>query len=78
MSDPVGNPEARFSRAEARDVTDSLNHDDPTDVIDASRYLDDFLNIDYPYFEGMADQIYPPDVQLNKTNTTDTEAPFLD
>ena len=25
-----------------------------------SRYLDDLLNIDNPYFEGMVNQIYPP------------------
>ena len=42
-----------------------------------SRYLEDFLNIDYPYFEGMFTQIYPTELQLNKVNSTDTEAPFL-
>ena len=42
-----------------------------------SRYLDDFLNIDNPYFEGMVNQIYQPEVQLNKAYTSDTEAPFL-
>ena len=41
-------------------------------------YLDDLLNIDNPYFEGMVNQIYPSELKLNKTNTTDTEAPFLD
>ena len=25
-----------------------------------SRYLDDLVNIDYPYFDGMVSQIYPP------------------
>ena len=43
-----------------------------------SRYLDDLLNIDNPYFEGMVYQIYPPELQLNKANISDTEAPFLD
>ena len=43
-----------------------------------SRYLDDFLNIGNPYFEGMVNRIYPPELQLNKANTSDTEAPFLD
>ena len=43
-----------------------------------SRYLDDLLNIDSPYFEGMVNRIYPPELQLNKANTSDTEAPFLD
>ena len=42
------------------------------------RYLDDLLNIYNPYFEGMVNLIYPPEVQLNKANTSDTEAPFLD
>ena len=40
-----------------RDFMDSLNHDNQADVIEAfnstSRYLDDLLNIDNPYFEGM-------------------------
>ena len=43
-----------------------------------SRYLDDLLNIDNPYFEGMVNHIYPPELHLNKANTSDTEAPFLD
>ena len=50
------------------------------DVIEAfnstSRYLDDLLNIDNPYFEGMVYKIYPPELQLNKANTTDAKAPF--
>ena len=37
-----------------------------------------YFNIDNPYFEGMVNQIYPPELQLNKANTSDTEAPFLD
>ena len=43
-----------------------------------SRYLDDFLNIDNPYFEGMVNRIYPSELQLTEANTSDTEAPFLD
>ena len=42
------------------------------------RYLDALLNIDNPYFQSMVNQIYPPELQLNKANTTDIEAPFLD
>ena len=65
-----------------RDFMDSLNHDNQADVIEAfhsaSRYLGDLLNIDNPYFEGMVKQIYPPELQLNQANNTDTEAPFLD
>ena len=37
-----------------------------------------FLNIDNPYFEGMVNQINPSELQLNKANTSDTDAPFLD
>ena len=52
------------------------------DIIEAfnstSRYLDDLLNIDNPCFEGMVNQIYPPELQLNIANVSDTEAPFLD
>ena len=59
-----------------------LSCDNQADVIKAfnstSRYLDDRLNIDNPYFEGMVNQIYPSELQLNKANTSDTEAPFLD
>ena len=65
-----------------RDFIDSLNHDNQADVIESfnstSRYLDDLLNTDNPYFEGMVNQIYPPELQLNKANISDTEAPFLD
>ena len=28
--------------------------------------VDDLLNIDDPYFEGMVSQIYPAEMQLNK------------
>ena len=60
----------------------ALSSDNQVDVIKAfnsmSRYLDDLLSIDNPYFEGMVNQIYPPELQLNKAKTSDTEAPFLD
>ena len=50
------------------------------DIIEAfnstSRYLDDLLNIDNPYFEQMVGQIYPTELQLNKANSSDTEAQF--
>ena len=71
-----------FLYCHERDFMDSLNHDNQADVIEAfnstSRYLDDFLNIDNPYFDGMVNQIYPSELQLNKANISDTEAPFLD
>ena len=65
-----------------RDFMNTLSSENQADVIKAfkltSRYLDDLLNIDNPYFEGMVNQIYPPELQINKDNTSDTEAPFLD
>ena len=60
----------------------SLSDNNQTDIIEAfnstSRYLDDLLNIDNPYFEQMVGQIYPTELQLNKANSSETEAPFLD
>ena len=60
----------------------SLSGDTQADIIEAfnlpSRYLDDLLNIDNPYFEGMVSQIYFAELQLNKANTSHTETPYLD
>ena len=44
------------------------------------------MNIDNTYFDGLISQIYPPlppppsttELQLNKANSSDTEAAFLD
>ena len=56
------------------DFMTSLSDVKQADIIEAfkstSRYLDDLLNIDSSYFEGMVNRIYPPD-------TSDNEAPFL-
>ena len=40
--------------------------------------MDDILNINNVYFDNMVSQIYPSELQLNKANTSDTEAAFLD
>ena len=40
--------------------------------------MDDVLNINNVYFDNMVGQIYPSELQLNKANTSDTEAAFLD
>ena len=37
-----------------------------------------FLNISNIYFDNMVSQIYPSELQLNKANTSDTEALFWD
>ena len=59
-----------------------LYDDNHADIIEAfnstSRYLVDLLNIDNPYFEGMVNQIYPPELQLNKANASDTDFLILD
>ena len=60
----------------------SLSVENQSEIIEAcssiSRYLDDLLNIDNTYFDGLINQIYPPELQLNKANSSDTEAAFLD
>ena len=61
-----------------RDFMTSLSDVKQPEIIEAfkstSRYLD-ILNIDNPYFEGMVSRMYPPGLQLNKANTSDTEVP---
>ena len=59
----------------------SLSGDKQADIIDAfntSRYLDDIFNIKNVYLDNIVSQIYPSELQLNKTNTSNTEATFLD
>ena len=60
----------------------SLSDYKQADVIDAfnttSRYLDGILNINIVYCDNMVSQIYPSELQLNKANTSDTEATSLD
>ena len=64
-----------------RDFMKDLSSDNQADVIKAfnstSRYLDNLLNIDNSYFEEMFNQIYPSELQLNKANTSDTDALFF-
>ena len=60
----------------------SLSEDNQSDVIEAlnstSRYLDDLSNIDNNFFDSIVNRIYLSELQLNKTNLSDTEASFLD
>ena len=62
-----------FSYCYERDFMLSLSDNNQTDIIEAfnstSRYLDDLLNIDNPYFEQIVGQIYPTELQLNKANS---------
>ena len=59
----------------------SLSRENQADIIEAfnsmSRYLDDLLNIDNIYFDQMVDHINPTELQLDRANSSDTEAPFL-
>ena len=65
-----------------RDFMKSLSLENQADIIEAfnstPRYLDDLLNIDNIYFDQMVDRIYPTELQLNRANSSDTEAPFSD
>ena len=59
----------------------SFSDSNQTEVIEAfnynSRYLDDQLNFEYPYFKQMVGQINSTELQLKKSNSFDTEAPFF-
>ena len=50
----------------------SLSDNYQADVVEAfdstSKYLDNLLNIDNPYFAQIANQIYPTELQLNMAN----------
>ena len=60
----------------------SHSDDKQANIIDAfyttSRYFDTILNINNVYVDIMVSHIYPLELQLNKANTSDTEAAFLD
>ena len=60
----------------------SLSDNKQADITDAfnttSRYVDDVFNFGNVYFDNMVSQIYSSELQLNKANTSDTEAAFLD
>ena len=64
-----------------RDFMKSLSDDKQADIIGAfnttSRYLDDILNINDVNFDNIASQISPSELQLNKANTSDTKAAFV-
>ena len=59
----------------------SLSRENQADIIEAfnytSRYFDDLLNIDNIHFEHIVDRIYPAELQSNKDNSSDTEAPVF-
>ena len=64
-----------------RDFIVSLSEEYQFEVIEAfnstSRYFDDLLNIDNNFFGRLISQTYPSELHLNRTNSSETEAPFL-
>ena len=64
-----------------RDFMLSLSVVKDAEIIQAlkstSIYLDDILNVDNLYFEGMAVRIYPLDLQLHKAHASYTEDKLL-
>ena len=56
----------------------SLSEEKHSEVIETlsstSTYLDNLLNINNKYFDGLISQIYPSELQLNKA---ETKAPFF-
>jgi hypothetical protein len=43
-----------------------------------SRYLDDILTMTNPYFDQLVSKIYPSELKLNKTNSSDVITSFID
>ena len=58
----------------------SLSKEKQSEVIEAfsstSRYLDYLLNIDN--IDGLISQIYPSELQVNRANSSEIEAPLLE
>ena len=59
-----------------------LSGENQAEIIEAfnsmSRYLDDLLNSDNTYLNGMVNRMYPSELQINKANSSHTEISFLD
>ena len=60
----------------------SLSDNNQADIVEAfnstSRHQGDLLKNENPYFEQMVSQIYPTERQLDKANSFDSKAPFLE
>ena len=60
----------------------SLSVENQSEIIEAfsstSRYLDDLLNIDNTYFDGLITQIYTPPPPPPSSHSSDSDAAFLD
>ena len=56
----------------------SLPEDKQVDIADAFNTTSSVLDINTIYFSSVVSRMYPAELQLNKANTSDTEASFLD
>ena len=58
----------------------SLSKEKQSEVVEAfsstSRYFNELLNIANKFFDGLISQSYPSELQLNKANSSKTEARF--
>ena len=65
----------------AREFMTSLSGVGRAEVVEAFRSASGcfggLLGVDNPCFEGVVNRICPPELQLSRANTSDTEAPFL-
>ena len=65
-----------------KEIHDALSEDKQSQDIKAfsstSIYLDEFLNIDNKYFDGLISVIYPSELQINRAIFSETDALFLD
>ena len=55
-----------------------ISRENQADITEVSRCRHDLLNIDNIYFEHTVNRIYLSELQLNKANSSNTEAPVLD
>ena len=60
-------------------VSEEKKHSESIEAFNStSRYLDDLLNIDNNFFYSKVNHIYPSELQLNKSNVSDTRPHFLE
>ena len=67
-----------FVMREISDFMKSLSRESQAYIIEVfiSRYLDDLLNINNVHVEQMVDRICLAEFELNRANSSDTEARF--
>ena len=72
----------KHNQSYERNLMLPLSKHNQSNVIEAfnstSRYLDGLLNCDNNVFDSTVYHIHLSDLQINKANTSDTDASFLD